>query len=59
LSRGKYAIDDKLVWEGEIESEDVFFFTTLKNLIRKYPSCRNPNLELVTKTKACKGVNQE
>jgi len=59
LSRGRYAINDKLVWEGEIESKDVFFFTTLKIPIRKYPNCRNLNLELATKARACKGVNQE
>jgi hypothetical protein len=35
LSRGRYAINEKLAWEGEIESEDDVSFTPLENHVRE------------------------
>jgi hypothetical protein len=52
LSRGRYAIDEKLAWEGEIESEDDVYFTPLKSRVREDPSCN-----VVLDNKVCLEVN--
>jgi hypothetical protein len=39
LSRAKYAVDEKLAWEGEVESEDDVFFMPPESPQREDPNC--------------------
>ncbi len=52
LSKARYAIDEKLAWEREVESEDDVFFMPPKS-----PQKEDPNCIVVSNTQAHLEVN--
>jgi hypothetical protein len=53
LSRARYAIDEKLVWEGKVDSnEDDVYFTPLES-----PQKEDPNYNVISNTQVHLEVN--
>ncbi len=52
LNKGRYAINEKLAWEGEVENEDNVFFMPLES-----PQKEDPNYSLVSNIQAYLKVN--